>query len=73
MSAVRLSDNEIFDELVNPGRKIPSIVVKLTKITDAMVANKPPISEVLARFSQFINEGDILIAHNGDSFDMKFL
>merc|ERR1712000_508446 len=78
VSAVRVSDdndneNLIFDELVNPMRKIPSIVVKLTKITDEMVKDKPLIKEVLTRFSQFLRTGDILIAHNGDNFDSKFL
>lgn len=38
---------------MNPGRSIPQKIVDLTGITDAMVADAPPISQVLPEFLAF--------------------
>lgn len=60
-----------FSTLVNPGRPIEPFVVKLTGITDEMVAGAPPAAEVIPRFEEFA-EGSVLVAHNS-SFDCSFL
>lgn len=60
-----------FEQLVNPRRPIPPEVVRLTHITDEMVAFEPGIEEVLPKFLEFIGE-DVFVAHNAP-FDVGFL
>lgn len=75
ISAVRVRNGIIadeFSELVNPGRPIPYAASMVNNITDDMVAEAPMLAEVLPRFLSFIGE-DILVGHNINSFDMKFI
>src|SRR5207249_2390514 len=65
----RLTDR--FVSLVNPSRPIQPFVTRLTGITDAMVAEAPPLAEVLPRFVEFAG-GAVLVAHNAD-FDLGHL
>ena len=67
----RLLRGEIFNEFVNPQRKIPTVSTKIHGITDAMVVDAPGIETTLPRFHGFVGPGT-LIAHNA-AFDMKFL
>jgi DNA polymerase-3 subunit epsilon len=72
--ALKLVGGVVVDEfstLVNPGRKIDPFVVRLTGITDRMVAKAPPISEVMPRFEEFV-EGSVLVGHNVH-FDCSFV
>src|SRR3712207_413699 len=72
--ALKLVDGVVVEEfstLVNPGRKIDPFVVRLTGITDRMVAKAPPISEVMPRFEEFV-EGSVLVGHNVH-FDCAFV
>ena len=62
---------EEFSTLVNPGRPIEPFVVRLTGITDRMVAKAPPVSEVMPRFEEFV-EGSVLVGHNVH-FDCSFI
>lgn len=61
-----------FSELVNPGRSIPMAASMVNNISDEMVSDAPLFEEVLPRFLSFIGE-DVLVGHNINSFDMKFL
>jgi DNA polymerase-3 subunit epsilon len=74
VGAVKLVRGQVVDEfstLVNPGRPIDPFVVRLTGITDRMVADAPPISEVMPRFEEFV-EGSVVVGHNVQ-FDCSFV
>jgi DNA polymerase III subunit epsilon len=71
LKVVRGDVVEEFSTLVNPGRKIEPFVARLTGITDRIVANAPPISEVMPRFERFA-EGSVLVGHNVH-FDCSFV
>lgn len=74
IGAVRMKDGEVLDEfnmLVNPGVPIPEEIVRLTGITDEMVASEPKIDVVLPKFLDFIGDS-VLVAHNA-SFDAGFI
>lgn len=60
-----------FGELANPGREIPAEAAGVSGITTAMVADKPPVEQVLPGFMDFAGDA-ILIAHNAE-FDTAFL
>jgi DNA polymerase-3 subunit epsilon len=62
---------ETFDALVNPGRPIPLSSVAFHGITDAMVAEAPPIDVVLAAFLRFAGHS-VLVGHQ-IWFDLRFL
>ena len=74
IGAVKLVDGEIvdsFQQLMNPGFRVSSFIESYTGITNNMLRTAPCCDEVMAAFSEFIaNEN--LIAHNA-SFDKRFL
>ncbi|CAM3260644.1 DEDD exonuclease domain-containing protein [Occultella aeris] len=74
IGAVKVRGGEVlgeFQTLVNPGTGIPPMITVLTGITNAMVIEAPPISEVLPAFLEFAR-GGVLVAHNA-RFDVGFL
>ena len=74
LGAVRLRGGEVVDEfctLVNPEREIPLDIVRLTGITNEMVADQPTALEVLPRFAEWLGEATI-VAHNA-AFDRRFV
>ena len=61
----------VFDSLVNPGRPIPPAICAITNITNAMVQDAPPFSEVAERLMAAL-AGRIFVAHNA-RFDWNFV
>lgn len=60
-----------FAQLVNPGRALPSIVKKITGITDAELAAEPHFDEVRASIEEFVGDA-VLVGHNL-AFDLDML
>jgi DNA polymerase-3 subunit alpha (Gram-positive type) len=74
IGAVLVEGGKIISEYhsyVNPVRRIPPEITKLTGISDETVQNAPRINEVLPEFLAFC-EGACLVAHNAQ-FDMGFI
>jgi DNA polymerase-3 subunit epsilon len=73
IAAVLIRDGRIVDQyqsLMNAGRRIPSFIEHLTGISNAMVREAPPASQVMAEVADFVGDYP-LVAHNA-SFDRKF-
>jgi DNA polymerase-3 subunit epsilon len=62
---------ETFSTLINPERRIPSMITSLTGITDAMVAGAPPFRDVAPHLSEVLR-GRVFVAHNV-AFDWRFI
>ena len=74
IGALKVVRGQVVDEfatLVNPGRPIDPFVVRLTGITDRMVAGAPDVAEAMPRFEGFV-EGCVLVGHNVQ-FDCSFV
>ncbi|MDY0322876.1 MAG: PolC-type DNA polymerase III [Candidatus Carbobacillus sp.] len=74
IGAVKLKDGQIvdrFQSFAHYGQPLPSKIVELTGITDQMLKDAPPLSEVLNAFTSFVGEAT-LVAHNA-RFDTGFL
>lgn len=61
-----------FSELANPGRKIIPRIARLTHITDEMLANKPPVGEVIRQFKDFVGDS-VLVGHNIKNCDIPYI
>lgn len=75
IGAVKVVNGQVtdkFDMLANPGRKIIPMVARLTHITDDMVANEPPVSEVIKKFKNFVGD-NVLVGHNIKSCDIPHI
>ncbi len=74
IGAVKIAGGKVIDRFntfVNPEMPIPEEVVKLTSITDEMVADAPKINDALKAFLDFAGDR-LLIAHNA-GFDTGFI
>ncbi len=60
-----------WNRLVDPGASVPPFIQKLTGITDAMLADAPPFSQVADELEGLL-EGRVFVAHNA-RFDYGFL
>jgi DNA polymerase III subunit epsilon len=73
-AAVAVEDGEIgevFSSLVNPERPIPSMITRLTGISQSMVQDAPPFAALLPRIEPLL-AGRVFVAHNA-GFDWRFL
>ena len=74
IGAVKLHNGEIierYDELINPGRKLPQKITDVTSITDEMLQDKDNEENAVKRFIEWF--GDLpMVAHNA-KFDVSFL
>ena len=60
-----------YEQLINPGRPIPSVITEITGIDDDMVKDAPALADVLPGFLEWVGDG-ILLGHNVN-FDINFL
>lgn len=60
-----------FQTLVHPGVEVPPAITAVTGISDAMLADAPPLATVLPMLLEFL-DGGVLVAHNAP-FDTGFL
>jgi DNA polymerase-3 subunit epsilon len=67
----RLIKEEVFDQLVDPKRRLPVESIRIHGIGPEMLSGKPDIQAVLPRFHQFAAD-TVLVAHNA-AFDMRML
>ncbi|MBQ7335031.1 MAG: PolC-type DNA polymerase III [Clostridia bacterium] len=82
IGAVKIKEGKVLDRFntfVDPECPIPEEIVKLTGITDEMVAGAPKYADALRAFFDFIGNDDrsrktkpLLIAHNAN-FDIGFI
>ncbi len=75
ISAIKVKGHqpvEEFTALINPETHIPAGATKVNGITDDMVKEAPRLIQVLPDFLSFI-EGEILVGHNIQSFDLLFI
>lgn len=74
IGAVKVENGQItdsFKSLIKVDEKLSPFIVHLTGITDEMLTDAPPLSDVIADFDAFVGDS-ILLAHNA-AFDMNFL
>lgn len=74
ISAIKVRNDEIvdtFSSLIKPSKRIDPFIVRLTGITDEMVADAPKIRAVLPEFTKFVAD-DYILGHNVN-FDINFI
>ena len=74
VAALKIINNKIVDQyqsLMNPGYEISRRITNITGITNEMLEDAPPNSEVIPSLADFLS-GNSLVAHNA-SFDSNFL
>ena len=75
IGAARVVNGEIverFHSLVNPYKPISARASEVHGYTDADVKDAPPFHDVFTQFHAFVSN-DILVAHNGQKFDIPVL
>lgn len=74
IGAVKICNGEIvdkYDELINPGRPLPTKITEVTSITDAMLVGKDNEENAIKRFVHWFSDLP-MVAHNA-KFDVSFL
>ena len=75
IGAAKICNGEIidsFDELINPGRKLPPKITEITHITDDMLASKMNEEDAVKKFIDWIGGNLPMVAHNA-KFDVSFI
>lgn len=75
IGAVRVINGKVverFDQLANPGRPITPMISRITHITNEMVADMPPVDDVIKMFYDFVGDS-ILVGHNIKSSDLRYI
>ncbi|GAB2878612.1 3'-5' exonuclease [Nocardioides pacificus] len=67
----RVLRQETFEQLVNPGRRVPAASTAIHGLTDAMLVDAPRIEEALPELVRFA-EDTVLVGHD-IGFDLRFL
>ena len=70
-NGIALNEDRFFS-YVRPEGPIPNFITEYTGISNWHVAKAPPICKALTAFSDYVGDA-VLIAHNGQRFDAKFL
>ena len=73
VGVVKIKNGKIvdtFQEFVNPGRRIASVITHLTGITNDMVRGADRASKVMPKLKSFVGD-ELIVAHNA-SFDSRF-
>lgn len=63
---------EVFSSLFNTGEKQSEEVIKITGITDAMLAEAPTFNSLLVPIDDFFNKADYIVGHNV-TFDIDII
>ena len=74
IGAVKIKDGVIlekYDELINPGRDLPSKITEITNITNEMLKDKDNEENAVKRFIEWFGDCP-MVAHNA-KFDTSFL
>ena len=74
IGAVKIKNGEIlekYDELINPGRPLPTRITEVTNITDDMLKDKDNEENAVKRFIEWFSDCP-MVAHNA-KFDVSFL
>ena len=74
IGAVRIEKGKVrerYQSLMNPGKRVPPFIEEYTGISNAMLKTAPPCKTVMAEFTDFVEDFD-MVAHNA-SFDSRFL
>ena len=75
IGAYKIENGQIcqcFSTFINPQRRLSDEIIKLTGITEEMVADAPTYEDVMPDFFKFCS-GSILVGHNIAGFDFKFV
>ncbi|PCI78169.1 DNA polymerase III subunit epsilon [Candidatus Aerophobetes bacterium] len=73
IAAFDKTNNTTFSFLVNPSMPIPPGASNVHHITDSMVKDAPTFDVIGKKFTEFVGENGILVAHNNDGFDLPLL
>ena len=73
VAAIRVDEHgkQVLETLIDPGRAIPIEGQRIHHITDAMVAEQPPFSDVLPLVREMVEDA-VFVAHNAPT-DLAFL
>ncbi len=74
VAAARYQGGELlgtYQTLVRPDERIPPFITALTGISDAMVADAPPVGTILPSLLEFVRDA-VVVGHN-IRFDLSFL